>query len=61
MAVVTTWFPFRRFSSTAAEMAQLSPSVPQEVKKNSSGRHPRAPATTARSASRRWAAAFPRG
>ena len=32
----------------AARMAQLSPSVPQEVKKSSSGRHPRPAATWAR-------------
>ena len=61
MAVVTIWFPFFRFSSTAAEMAQLSPSVPQEVKKSSWGRHPKALAMTARSASRRWTASLPIG
>ena len=32
MAVVTICLPFRLFSSTAAWMAQLSLSVPQEVK-----------------------------
>ena len=41
-------FPVRRPSSTAPWMAQLSPSVPQEVKKSSSGRHPRPAAAWAR-------------
>ena len=60
MAVVTMCFPFRLPCSTAARMAQLSPSVPQEVKTTSSLRQPRAAATTARSRSRRSAAALPR-
>ena len=59
MAVVTMWRPTRRFWCRAARMAQLSPSVPQEVKKSSSGRHPRAPAITARSRSSRSLAARP--
>jgi len=46
---------------TAAEMAQLSDSVPQEVKCRFSGRHPRAPATTARPSSTRALASRPRG
>ena len=60
MAVVTMCFPFRFPSSRAARMAQLSPSVPQEVKTTSSARQPRAWATTARSAASRSAAAVPR-
>ena len=40
--------PFRRLRSAAPKMAQLSPSVPQEVKTNSSGAQPRAAATSAR-------------
>ena len=40
-------------------MAQLSLSVPQEVKKSSPGAQPRAPATSARQSVRAWAACRP--
>ena len=60
-AVVIICFPLRRLNSTAAWMAQLSPSVPQEVKKTSAGVQPRAAATAARSSLRRAAAACPSG
>ena len=59
MAVVMICFPLRFPCSTAARMAQLSPSVPQEVKVNSSGRQPSLPATTARYSFTLAAAAWP--
>ena len=60
MAVVMICFPFRRPYSTAPRIAQLSPSVPQEVNTSSSGRQPRASATAARSALSRSAACAPK-
>ena len=60
-AVVMMCRPVWRPCHTAAEMAQLSDSVPQEVKCRFSGRHPRAPATTARPSSTRALASRPRG
>ena len=60
MAVVIMCFPRRRFSSSAPRMAQLSLSEPQDVKKTSSGRQPRAPARSARQSFIRSAACFPR-
>ena len=48
MAVVTMCFPRRRFSSTPRRTAQLSPSVPQEVKNSSEGEQPNASATASR-------------
>ena len=60
-AVVMICFPFRLPSSTAPRMAQLSPSVPQEVKKISSGAQPRAAATWPRCSFSRLAASRPRG
>ena len=53
-------FPVCRPSSTAPWMAQLSPSLPQEVKKSSSGLQPRAAASWARCAFTCSAARVPR-
>ena len=60
-AVVMMCRPAWRPCHTAAEMAQLSDSVPQEVKCRFSGRHPRAPATVARHPSTSCFASRPRG
>ena len=59
-AVVTMCFPTRRFCQRAAWMAQLSPSVPQEVKQRASGGQSRASATVFRQAATRSAMARPR-
>jgi hypothetical protein len=59
MAVVTMCLPRRRFRSAPRRRAQLSPSVPQEVKTTSPGAHPRAAATVSRSAFTLWAASRP--
>ena len=60
MAVVMMCRPFRRPYSAAVRTAQLSPSVPQEVKTSSSGAQPRRPATAARCSFSAAAAACPR-
>ena len=60
-AVETMCFPTRRFCQRAERMAQLSPSVPQEVKRSCRGGAPRASATAARLSSTRSRAARPRG
>ena len=52
-------FPRRRFSSTPRRMAQLSLSVPQEVKYSSAGAHPKAPAMVSLSSFTRRAASRP--
>ena len=56
IAVVTMCFPRRRFSSIPRRSAQLSLSVPQEVKNNSAGEQPTAAATVSRPSFTRWAA-----
>ena len=61
MAVVTICFPFRRLSSTPFRMAQLSLSVPQEVKYTSPGAQPSARAAVSRYPLTRSAACRPHG
>ena len=59
-AVVMMWRPRLPRRSAAERMAQLSASVPPEVKNTRSGSAPRAAATACRACRRRWAASIPR-
>ena len=59
MAVVMMCLPRRLPCSAAARTAQLSPSVPQEVKVSSAGSQPRRRATAALCSATRAAAAWP--
>ena len=60
-AVVTMCFPRWRFCQQAAVTAQLSASVPQEVKNSCLASQPRAPATVRRQDSTRRFISSPRG
>ena len=60
-AVVTICFPSRRFCQQAAVTAQLSASVPQEVKKSCLASQPRASATVFRQDSTCRFISSPRG
>ena len=59
-AVVTMCRPMWRFCHTAAVMAQLSPSVPQEVKYSCFASQPMAAATVCRQLSTRFFMSSPR-
>ena len=60
MAVVMICFPFRRPYSTAPRIAQLSPSVPQEVNTSSFGWQPSERESSRRAASSSFLASRPR-
>ena len=60
-AVVTMWRPTWRFCQQAARMAQLSPSVPQEVKKSWFASQSTALAITARQSSTLRRISCPKG
>ncbi len=60
-AVVTMWFPTCRFCHTAARRAQLSPSVPQEVKCSPSAGQSSRAATALRQSSTRFFISAPKG